>query len=1252
MHSCHFPATRRDKEQRWDFESITVKFSSSQLNGSISSRENFIKASWAGLLYNYVRNEAILFAVLGKAEANDVPLSQASNSPQNISVLRYLLDPFQPLAHIRPQAEFTSTPRELLESKVNSAVYFVGNGPRQFQPEGFDTSFEELISHGAPFDLILEVQELQPFVEVNLKYRSSTVSKLYAQSIAESLQKTFEAIVSGQSTISLRESILNKQKETMIRWNPQEPYHHLTCMHHLVEATCRISPFSEAVCAWDGSLNYSELDVLSSIAARKLATAGVKQGIHVPFAYEKSLWTVVVTLGILKAGASFVPLDPQHPDSRIKEILATTEAKLIVTSDLFAAKYRALANVVVISAKTMTIPSAEESHSPFFSVTVRPEDPIFVLFTSGSTGKPKGMVLSHGAICTHAVSHGEIMNYRGRRVLQFAAHVFDVAIMDIFTTLIFGGCVCIPSEEERRGDIIRAINNLKANHAILTPSFAKLIKPSEVPKLTTLAIGGEALPEESLREWLKSISVIQIYGPAEVGICLTMNMSSDTKTETVGYPLPNCSCWLVDPEDPDVLVPIGAVGELLVSSPSLAMGYLKNESKTRASFISAPVWANGIFQKDTRFFRTGDLLRYNTHLFDGSYDFVGRKDSQIKLRGQLIEPAEVEFHLSSLPDVAVCMVARPTEGCFAGRLVAIVEMKSPFSSQVRNEPIALTDTQTLHLHTVQEHISRLLPSYMIPNVCLVIKRMPFVPSLKIDRRRVEAWLMDMKTDPFESSATTSKVAGLDLLNKSESTASKLSLTIAEIVAASDTPLRSRLENHNFLLQSVGIDSIQMTSLSIYLQRTFGSKISLDRLIDHNMSVRRLASLVDSHEEFVGRETQSTFNVFLEAETIHRGLLQAIEDAHLNSFDGQNIFELPALKNVFLTGASGYLGSAILKQLMETDHITVCALVRCSDNVAGLERLKVPARKAGWWKDEYKSRIKIWQGDLDHPDFCLDPTHWNQLRGKSEDAESHVHAIIHNGAKVHYTTSYETLKPTNVCPTATLLETTALSANILNFSFVSGGQLPDDLSLEHNDEVDVEMNGYAKTKSVSELLVRKCSASDLFHGKKLHIVKPGYIIGSPRNGMANTTDYIWRLIASCVELRIFNRDTASQWLFVADVEHVAGLVVHSMDMRADETLRVLDGLTFSDVWGILRNDFGYVMKGVSGDVWLRRIRSEIRSCGEGHRLFPLLHMLEGDIGRTDPGGSISKLAGNTQRVMEAVRSNVRYLIEVGFLPKQP
>ena len=1027
---------------------------------------------------------------------------------------------------------------------------------------------------------------------------------------------------------------------------------------------------------------------------------------YVPFAYEKSLWTVIATLAILKAGAAFVRLDPLHPTARLKEILSSIHTSVIVTSSSLASTFVGLVkHVVIISAGTIFTHQHDQNNG-FRHADTSPTDPIFVLFTSGSTGKPKAMIHEHGAICTHAITHGKAMGYHGARVLQFAAHTFDVAIIDIFTTLIFGGAICIPSEEDRRNDIVGAINNMGADYAILTPSFAGLIDPSEVPTLRTLAIGGEPLPQDHIERWAEKVSLIQIYGPAEVGICLIMPMHSRTHPETVGYTLRNSSCWLVDPDDPNRLVPIGAVGELAVAGPSLARGYLNNEAKTRLSFRENLSWAQELGLKCQRFYLTGDLLRMSTSSFDGCYDFVGRKDNQIKLRGQRIEPGEIEYYITRIRGVATSILIQPKQGCFAGELVTVVQMCSTESKTFRrlDEPISLAPDQSLSIGSLRKQLSRNLPSFMIPAVCLNIVRMPVVPSLKMDRRLVGAWLANMQSRPSEMIHPTMLDLQTSKLDNEEITANILSLKVAGLVACNDIVKRSMLEHHDFRLQHSGIDSIQIISLSMFLQKQYEVRIPMDTLFSSKVTIRHLAFLVDHRDQPSMTPTTSTaIDVIHESRHLSAEMFRKIgaQSSHRQS---KRHFQV---QNIFLTGASGYLGSAILQHLMATPKVHVYALVRCSKESAGLQYIIDAATKTGWWQEAFRSRIHVWQGDLTEPSLGLHSQQLQCLQGVSSQENHSIHAIIHNGARVHYSSDYETLKPPNVFPTLELMQITALSTTISAFVYVSGGQKPnafiqDPASCTTSppllSKARASTNGYTSSKIISELIIRNCASHpSFFQHARLYTLKPGYIIGTSVSGIANTRDFIWRLIAACVEIGACNADEAMHWLFIADAScvarsAVAGIFDHRYPSGYVE--RVLNGLLFADLWALLREEFGYALEPVTHEAWMGRLKARIGEAQEAHGLFPLLHVLERDggnigeervavdeaeaeaeaeaeRGRESHDARAGAGAGAEARdrseeatgagagtdpvvrggeVGKSVKRNVEYLIEVGFLPR--
>ncbi|KAG9241341.1 hypothetical protein BJ878DRAFT_570265 [Calycina marina] len=1052
--------------------------------------------------------------------------------------------------------------------------------------------------------------------------------------------------------------LTGEDHERIVSWNHKAIHTQKTCMHYLVEAVARAMPHAEAVCSWDGSLSYSQLNNLSSIAARRLAKLGVEPGVFVPFVFEKSMWTVVATLAILKAGGAFVPLDPQHPESRLREIIASIGANIIVCSETLAPKFSTLVNcVAVISARTVNAKNCSSLHN-FYSAVVHPSDPIFVLFTSGSTGLPKGMVHEHSAICTHAITHGEVMSYHGARVLQFAAYTFDVAIIDIFTTLIFGGTICIPSEEERMSNIIGAINNMKADYAILTPSFARVIKPSDVPTLKTLAVGGEALSQDGLKQWLEQVSVIQIYGPAEVGICLSIEMRlNKTRAETVGFPLPNCSCWLVDPDDVQKLVPVGAVGEMVVAGSSIARGYLNDEAKTKASFIDPPSWAKDLGLDDTRFFKTGDLLRYNTDSMDGSFDFVGRKDQQIKLRGQRVEPGEIEHHVACIPGVTISMATRPELGYFKGQLVLVVEMHSETSLQVKNEPISLLPNPVLTLEHVKEYLLRFLPGYMIPTTCLVVRRLPFVPSLKINRKKVEAWLESMIAVPGDLMGNSIGVLESSRLDPFEQTAIQLSSKIADIIS------NPGLTGLNFIFQAAGIDSIQIISFSLFLQQTYGIKLPIDILLNSSLTIRDLAALIDTRNESGKNVVASqTANLLSEYEATSRALFQTLE-----SLPPLNQQRVP-VKKVLITGATGYLGSAVLQNLLENSSVNVIALIHCNEPHQGIQRLISSARTKGWWKDDFSTRIQVWTGDLSALHLGLSSSHHSQLSSTLSDADislNSIQAIIHSGAKVHYSSDFTSLKHTNITSTSILLSYFALSPHLHTFVFVSGGTQPDDdltpsqLSTSPSLSAEIaQAGGYAHTKLVSEFLVADCAAHPAFSGKRICTIKPGYIVGSLEDGHSNKSDFIWRFVAGCVEIGAYNQEAVHRWLFIADVDLVAGTVVAPLFSESGEeesdgcaqTQRILDGLYFSELWELLRREFGWELDALSAGEWMERMKEAILAKGESHQLFSLMHVLERDgtvLGSARiPSPDLSAAA--KERVGAVVKSNVRHLVDVGLI----
>lgn len=525
-------------------------------------------------------------------------------------------------------------------------------------------------------------------------------------------------------------------------------------IHEVIQAQGLIQAQEKlAICAWDQSLTYAELDSQSTRLACVLVDNGVQVNSIVPFCMEKSSLVVISILAILKSGAAFVALDPAHPDARINGILADVDATVVLCSPKYSERLGHLGQKV-IQVSPDFVHGILPRHKP--TVSLSANSPAYVIFTSGTTGKPKGTIVGHSAFCTGATTHGSAMGMTmSSRVLQFASYTFDASILEILTTLIHGGVVCVPNDEERINDVAGAINRMNVNWALLTPSVAQLISPSLVPGLKTLVLGGEAMSSAHISSWASSVQLINAYGPSETAVVATVNPSVTiaSGSSNIGHAVGG-TCWVVDATNHDRLMPIGAVGELVVEGPTLAQGYLKNFQKTAESFIANPKWCNKFpgtaGGTERRMYKTGDLVKMSE---DGSIHFQKRKDTQVKINGQRLELSEVEHHLSADPLIQNSLAAVPSSGPFKGRLVAVLSLQSLADTQrgmMQNEEMQVVGEYSCsEIQRIRESLAGHLAAYMIPSAWIVVSRIHLLPSGKLDRRRVVDWVEKMTPETHQ-----------------------------------------------------------------------------------------------------------------------------------------------------------------------------------------------------------------------------------------------------------------------------------------------------------------------------------------------------------------------------------------------------------------------------------------------------------------------------------------------------------------------
>ena len=1122
--------------------------------------------------------------------------------------------------------------------------------------------------------------------ELHIQVRLSAIPLDYGHAVGRTLSGIFQNIYTYGIAECIKSNCVSKDGILRVNsWNTAPLTAPKICLHHLVEEGAQSAPNTLAIDAWDGALTYQELDSLSNGLARSLGSLGVGPGIFVPFAFEKSCWTTVAMLGVLKAGGAFVPLDPTDPEPRLQGLLADVGARILLTSSSYESQFRPLVEHVVVVTSTTIKPVEEGPTAEAQHCVVRSTDPVFVLFTSGSTGRPKGIIHEHGAMSAHTLALGENVGYSGVRTLQFSAYTWDIAVIDTFTTLAFKGCLCIPSEEDRRFGITHAINAMKAELAILTPSFTSLLDPEAIPTIRTLLLCGEALKQETVRRWANKVSLFQGYGPAEVGICTLQKITSHTsRAEIVGKPL-NSRCVLVDSEDHDKLVPTGSTGELLVAGPSIAREYLHDQEKTLSSFVVDPAWATEFDPAYRRFYKTGDLLKYNVQSFDGALDFVGRKDIQIKRHGQRVDLGEIEHHLADIPNVTMSMLAVPCDGCFKGDLVAVVQLPTIEPTGLSDTPLTIVPSETLTLDSMIDYLSSHLPRYMLPTAFLSVTSIPFSSSMKLERRKVDSWLAAMTTRPPQNPGTC-RASKTSLLSPMETTAIVISRKVADLLAGIDSEYRQTIEGHNLGLQQAGVDSIQLISLSIFLQQIYKIKLPMSMILSSKVTIRDLASFIDGNDKAsTSIEDESIkLDVLEEAKQLTKDLVRDVtKSLQPNEF------------KVFLTGGTGFLGSEVLRQLLQRPGFRVYNLVRASDEHEAMRRIVERATTEGWWDSSYLSRLEAWKGDMACPNLGLDVQHLryfgmsddNQNNNGAEEWSLHerIDAIIHLGAKVHYNLDLPTVAPTNVSSTRDLLRLTVNSraeavlasksspnrnldssntSTVQTFTYISGA-----LQISPFEDDDVQMasqvraaGGYEQSKLMAELLVKQCAQQPLFRDQKIRVVKMGYIIGDETGRVKpNTRDFIWRLVAACLEIGAFNADESKHWLFIASVDDVAKCVVDGIlpdafpeqRYRAQsgcKVVKALAGMPVADFWDVLRRHLGYDLLPLPYEQWLLRIKDAVSVQLEKHPLFPVMHILErGSSIVGSEHAPTERGEGERERMRRVVTSNVKRLVEVGFLP---
>jgi nonribosomal peptide synthetase MxcG len=882
-------------------------------------------------------------------------------------------------------------------------------------------------------------------------------------------------------------------------------------------------------------LDYRALNHSALVLAAHLGARGLEPGKLVAVALPRGVDAVRAILAVLFAGSAYLPLDPEGPSARLASVLADAKPDLLITrADLCQRLPAGLSCECVLIGE-------ERNEAPLAGpVSVHADLPAYVIYTSGSTGQPNGVVVSRGALA-HFVQAALVRYGFGQRerILQFAPLHFDASVEEIFLALCAGATL-----------VLRDENMLQSMPAFLRACAASQLSVLDLPTafwhelsfaLDTQAlslpacvrcviIGGEAALPERVRRWQRRVGadvrLLNTYGPTEATVvALSAELRSvpaqDGVSELpIGAPLPGCAAAVlgVSGEPTDA----GDVGELYLLGPALARGYLGRPQLERERFVHLRQLPGA-----PRAYRTGDLVR---RLADGNLAFVGRSDDELKISGQRIDPREVEVVLLAHPWVRDAAVLAEHGPGGVKHLVAYIVASA--EAQAQALPGAL------RAHAQQALLAAAVPGRFVP-----LEALPKTSSGKIDRRALA-----------QLAPRSPQVDAAGVGRAPNALEAQLLALWREVLGGQGPGLADDIFE-------LGVQSLQVIQLANRLSAQLGREVPATLLFDHP-SVSELARALMQAEA---------------AQSLRAGLPreQLLRDAELCDALTVPSELLPLQTNVrqvLLTGATGFVGSYLLAELLRQPALHVVCLVRADSDASARARLLAELGTRGVVLAD-RERVQVLAADLSKPELGLAADTFQRLAQECE-------LIYHAAANISLARSYASLRASNVLGTREILRLAA-SVRLKPVHHVSSlavaytgraGELPESYVALHDGLRD----GYTQSKWVAEALAGAARA----RGVPVSVYRLGRVVGPRATARVQGDDIVWRMLRAGIALGALPElDVSEPWTPVDDVARA--IVQLSRTQHAAAVYHVVGaGLTqLRQVFGWLR-ERGYALESCS------------------------------------------------------------------------
>ncbi len=564
----------------------------------------------------------------------------------------------------------------------------------------------------AKFDLEIDVIDQGENLVIHINYNLSLFKEKTIKRFSEYLNRIISEILSDENIKISEIDILSKEKKNQIlnQFNKPEVERNIEgTIVDLIQEQVLSTPEAIALYFNEITLEYGEINQkVIQLANYFIDVLKVKKGDQIGVHLGRSPEMIISFLAVLKSGAVYVALDPDNPSDRLNTIIENSEMKFILTNLQDDLTYDKPSIQIVELLTERAFINGMSCDNP--SVSIKGNDPAYVIYTSGSTGKPKGVVIEHDSLLDYSITCKEYFSIKSSdKVIQQASPSFDTVIEEVFPALLSGaGVVIIPEGGKNIKSLVSGIKKTKATILSTVPAVIQALNEyaDDLTDLRLIISGGDVLFPGYIDKLIDKYEIYNTYGPSESTVCITYHkIDSLENVSCIGKPIDNRQVYILNSENQ--LCPIGVTGELCVSGKGLAKEYLRDKELTQRKFVENPV------SKGVRMYRTGDAAKWND---DGTIEFLGRIDNQVKIRGVRIEPGEIETQLERIDSVNQALVVT-------------------FGEENNKQLVAyLCGENKLNDNEIVSVLSSKLPQYMIPLSYVWLDNLPLNSNGKIDRK--------------------------------------------------------------------------------------------------------------------------------------------------------------------------------------------------------------------------------------------------------------------------------------------------------------------------------------------------------------------------------------------------------------------------------------------------------------------------------------------------------------------------------------